>query len=100
MDADIILSTLNTSGKNLYQQVLGGLCNIGCLIIDEAGQATEPSILIPFQINPKKVVIVGDHKQLNPTTFSPNILRTKYNRSMFERFIENKWKYFLLNTQF
>ena len=40
------------------------------LIIDEAGQATEPTSLIPFAKNAEKVILAGDHKQLQATVFS------------------------------
>ena len=32
------------------------------LIIDEACQAIELSTLIPFELGPKRVILVGDHK--------------------------------------
>lgn len=46
------------------------------IIIDEAGQGTEPDILIPISIASKdgklysQVVLAGDPKQLGPTVIS------------------------------
>jgi senataxin len=42
------------------------------LIVDEACQSTEPSVMIPFVHCPKRVILVGDQKQLPATTFSGN----------------------------
>ena len=60
---------------------------IDYLIIDEACQATEPSCLIPFNLNPKKVILVGDQNQLPATTYADNALETNYARSFFERLL-------------
>lgn len=35
-------------------------------IIDEAGRATAPELLIPI-LRAKKVILIGDHNQLPPT---------------------------------
>ena len=42
------------------------------ILVDEAGQATEPTTLIPFQVANahSHVVLVGDHMQLAPTALS------------------------------
>lgn len=69
-NARIILSTLSSSGRTLIVKTYKD--RIGCLIIDEACQTTEPNVLIPFLHQPKKVVLVGDPKQLNPTVISRN----------------------------
>ena len=97
-ECDIVLSTLNTSGKPKYADFFEG--KVECLIIDEAGQATETSTLVPFQCNPQKVLLVGDHKQLPPTVMSKNANKTKFNRSLFERFIDLGYKPYLLDTQY
>jgi len=56
-NARIILSTLNSSGNDRFR----GLKNqIDYLIIDEACQAIELSTLIPFMLNPARVILVGD----------------------------------------
>ena len=39
--------------------------NFDCVIIDEAGKATPTEILVPICLG-KKVILVGDHKQLPP----------------------------------
>ena len=39
--------------------------NCDWVIVDDAGKATPPEILVPICLG-KKVVLVGDHKQLPP----------------------------------
>lgn len=39
--------------------------NFDWVIVDEAGKATPPEILVPICLG-RKVVLVGDHKQLPP----------------------------------
>lgn len=39
---------------------------IGTVIVDEAGQALEPSLLKVMHFNPKRFTLVGDHSQLSP----------------------------------
>lgn len=70
------------------------------LIIDEACQSTEPSTLIPFRLAPKRVILVGDQKQLPATTFSGNSEQTGYCRSMFERLLDSGFEKTMLTIQF
>ncbi len=46
------------------------------LIIDEASQSIEPMCLVPMKWNPQVEILVGDHRQLPATTFSPNASTT------------------------
>ena len=75
------------AGNDLYQECLTDVCVVGatCLgitnlssksdlrfdwvIIDEAGKATPPEILVPIGLG-KKIILVGDHKQLPPVVDS------------------------------
>ncbi len=66
------------------------------VIIDEAARATAPELLVPM-IRGKKIILVGDHRQLPPVVKNINKLRLseKYIRtadleqSLFEQLIEN-----------
>ena len=42
------------------------------ILVDEAGQATEPMTIIPFQFADAEthIVLIGDHMQLAPTVLS------------------------------
>ena len=74
--------------------------NFDYLIIDEACQCIEPSALIPLCHNVKKLIMVGDHMQLPATVFSEDAAKTLYNRSLFERLIDNKYPRFILTVQY
>ena len=70
------------------------------LIIDEACQCIEPSTLIPFQLGPKRVILVGDQNQLPATTFSDNSNRTNFCRSLFERLLRSGYDRTMLTIQY
>jgi len=63
--AQVVLCTCGSSGNGLYQKVFAK--NVQQVIIDECGMCKEPETLIPLlACDPKKVVLIGDHKQLQP----------------------------------
>ena len=84
--AKIIFTTLSGGGLPLLKET----CHekISYLIVDEACQSTEPACLVPFTWNPKRVILVGDHRQLPATTLSNNAIPTNFARSMFERLVD------------
>ncbi|CAE7588041.1 HELZ2 [Symbiodinium sp. CCMP2592] len=57
------------------------------VVLDEAGQAPEPEALCPMTLakNAKKIVMVGDPKQLRPIVTSPQAERMGLNISLLER---------------
>ena len=55
--------------------------------------------LIPFLQDPKRVILVGDPKQLPATLFSKNKEATRYERSLFERMNVNQ-KMHMLRVQY
>ena len=79
-EAEIILTTLASTGTDRISGLKG---KFNCLIVDEAGQCTEPNLMIAFQLNVPKVLLIGDPCQLPATTFSPDSNVTLYNRSLF-----------------
>ena len=82
-EADIIGATC----VGLAQKRIGlGQVTFDLAIIDEAGKALPAEILIPF-IRAKKVIMIGDHKQLPPTINSALCDASKVDfddRSLFE----------------
>jgi senataxin len=97
--ADVIFATLSVCGRP-------NMSKIGCidvLIVDEAGQSVEAEALIAIQHHPKRVILVGDTKQL-PATVSSSIAKEKgYNRSLMERFElqpSNSGRILMLTEQF
>ncbi|CAD7952654.1 unnamed protein product [Amoebophrya sp. A25] len=71
------------------------------VIVDEAGQCTEPDAYMPLSLNPRRarVVLCGDHKQLRPTVPSSEATGLRLNTSMLERLAsdrinrESTWKH-------
>ncbi|KAK4705650.1 hypothetical protein P7C70_g550, partial [Phenoliferia sp. Uapishka_3] len=95
-EADVVCSTLSGCGSG----VLDGM-KFETVIVDEAGQAVEPSVIIPFQFGCTSCVLVGDPKQLPPTVVSRAAQRAGYERSLFERIMDvNPGVVHLLSTQY
>eukprot|EP01102_Stenamoeba_stenopodia_P009390 TRINITY_DN2762_c0_g2_i2.p1 TRINITY_DN2762_c0_g2~~TRINITY_DN2762_c0_g2_i2.p1 ORF type:complete len:674 (+),score=125.24 TRINITY_DN2762_c0_g2_i2:114-2135(+) len=68
------------------------------VVIDEAAQLTEPCSLIPIIKASKRVILVGDHKQLGPVvTLSGSTM--KLDVSLFERIARN-FRIWLLDHQY
>ena len=93
----VICTTLSMAGIERLEISRG---TIDYLIVDEACQATEPSCLIPFNLDPKRVILVGDQNQLPATTYSDNALETKYARSLFERLLLAGYERSMLTIQY
>ena len=55
--AKIVCCTLCASGQNMMELIKD---SVDYLIIDEACQAVEPAALIPLELNPGRVILVGD----------------------------------------
>lgn len=94
-DAKIIFSTLSMTGNKKFE----GL-EFDYLIVDEACQSNELETLIALQLNPSKVVLVGDDKQLPPTVMSKNHAETRFSRSLFERLLHCNVDKIMLNEQY
>lgn len=57
LKSKIICTTLSMSGIEKFDIIKD---MVDYLIIDEACQCIEPSTLIPFELGPKRVIMVGD----------------------------------------
>lgn len=87
-----VICTTNTNAASPYLDKV----DFDLVLIDEAGQSTEPSCLVAIS-KAKKVILVGDHKQLPPTILSQDAKELSI--SLFERMIQNT-RFTLLNTQY
>lgn len=79
--SDVILTTNSSAGSISLSNI-----RFDIAIIDEASQATIPSVLIPIN-KAEKFVLIGDHKQLPPVIFNNNTGYLK--TSLFEELIIN-----------
>lgn len=70
------------------------------LIIDEAGQTTEPNTLIPLKYEFEKIILIGDHKQLPATVFSNENKKLGFDISLFERLMKNNIENYILTEQY
>jgi regulator of nonsense transcripts 1 len=70
------------------------------VIVDEATQAVEPTVLIPLIHYARKLVLVGDDKQLGPVVANKELEDVGYGRSMFERLIQLGVPKIMLDKQY
>lgn len=100
-DAKIVLCTLSTAASPyLSEAVTSTSRGFGTVVIDEAGQAVEPSTLIPLRYGCRNLILVGDPRQLPATVMSPVVQRFKYERSLFERLEKGGHPVHLLRVQY
>ncbi|CAI5734695.1 unnamed protein product [Hyaloperonospora brassicae] len=96
-NAQIVFCTLSGAGS-------AAMCEFAqdfdALVIDEAAQAVEASTLIPFKFRPRRVVLVGDHRQLPATVISKQLVSMGYDRSLQQRLVENNSPVLLLSQQY
>ncbi len=82
---DIILATCIVSHMKALSDI-----KIEQLIVDEAAMIKEPEVLVPIILcSPKKVVLIGDHKQLRCITKCKQASDFDFDRSLFERYHKN-----------
>ena len=78
--AQVILTTNSSAATRSLSNI-----QFDIAIIDEASQATIPSVLIPIN-KAKKFILIGDHKQLPPVIANNDCKYLK--KSLFEELIE------------
>ncbi len=79
-EADVVLTTNSSAGLEAVDYA-----SYDVAVIDEATQATVPSVLIPIN-RAKRFVLAGDHKQLPPTILSEKA--KELSKTLFEGLIE------------
>ncbi|MCG2827696.1 IGHMBP2 family helicase [Methanothermobacter sp. K4] len=92
-NSQVVLATNSSAALEYIDNV-----KFDVAIVDEASQATIPSILIPLSRAPR-FVLAGDHRQLPPTILNPDTSELEV--TLFEELIgsypENSW---MLNCQY
>ena len=92
-NSDVIISTNSSAALEEISNI-----RFDVAIIDEATQATIPSVLIPINKS-KKFILAGDHKQLPPTIISEKA--SELSETLFEKLIEKyEEKSSLLKVQY
>jgi predicted DNA helicase len=92
-DAEVVLCTNSSAALDLIKDF-----EFDSAVIDEATQATIPSVLIPI-CKAKKFILAGDHKQLPPTVLAEKarVLCETLFEKLIQRYPE---KSVLLNVQY
>ncbi|XP_059426335.1 helicase with zinc finger domain 2-like [Carassius carassius] len=91
---DVILCTCTAASHPALADAL----DFKQIIIDECAMATEPEAFIPLVAHkPEQIVLLGDHKQLQPVVHCDVVERLGMSKSLFERYTE---KALLLDTQY
>lgn len=99
--ANIICSTLSSSGKQQFQDfIIKTNSSYPLCIIDEACQATEPSLLIPLRYRCNKLILIGDPRQLPSTILSMTNTNAGLGMSLFERLEKCQHEVVMLTTQY
>jgi len=81
---DVILCTCSASAS---QRLTIG-ANVNQIIIDECGMCMEPECFVPLVsfTDANQVVLIGDHKQLQPIVFNDIAKNLGLEKSLFERY--------------
>eukprot|EP01060_Flectonema_neradi_P014203 TRINITY_DN20910_c0_g1_i1.p1 TRINITY_DN20910_c0_g1~~TRINITY_DN20910_c0_g1_i1.p1 ORF type:complete len:1937 (+),score=398.95 TRINITY_DN20910_c0_g1_i1:46-5811(+) len=82
-EATIVFATLNALGSNSVHDALKE--QVDMLIVDEAGQASDGDLFIGCNLSPKRLLLIGDHRQLPPTVMSPAAMKGGMAESSLER---------------
>ncbi|XP_062505134.1 helicase with zinc finger domain 2-like isoform X2 [Corticium candelabrum] len=91
--ADIVLCTCMQAGNFTMRS----FASVYQCIVDEAGQCTEPETLVAIaRPDLKKIVLIGDHKQLQPVVVDP-LVKKQLCTSLFERLASRA---FMLKEQY
>ena len=98
-DYDIILATCNEcSGRRLSD--IKDAKRVAQVIVDECGMALEPETMAAISLS-DHVVLIGDHKQLQPVVKCVSARENGLRTSLFQRYAENyKEKMITLTVQY
>jgi senataxin len=101
LEADVVGATLSGSGKKQFlDMALQNDVTFETAIVDEAAQATEPSCLIPLRLGCRRLVLVGDPRQLPATVLSKSAAQAGLGRSLFERLERADHEVVMLTIQY
>lgn len=93
----LIFSTLSAAGSQIIEN---SNVTFDTVVIDEAGQSTEISNLIPLMHGCQRLILIGDPNQLPATVFSQRSLEHNYDQSLFERLMKAGYPVTVLRTQY
>jgi hypothetical protein len=95
--ARVIFMTLAACGRAFVRETLPRL---DTLLVDEAGQASEPELLLALRLGARRAMLVGDPRQLPSTVFSAAAHECGYGVSTMERLMAAGGEALLLDEQY
>eukprot|EP00927_Polykrikos_kofoidii_P039633 TRINITY_DN33980_c0_g1_i1.p1 TRINITY_DN33980_c0_g1~~TRINITY_DN33980_c0_g1_i1.p1 ORF type:complete len:934 (-),score=212.75 TRINITY_DN33980_c0_g1_i1:82-2883(-) len=96
-DARIVCATLSICGS---KDIVGFPFEFDTVVVDEASQGVEVSMLIPLRLGCKRLIMVGDPQQLPATCFSSVAVAHHYDQSLFQRLQLSQHRVNMLQTQY
>lgn len=94
-NAEVVVSTCDTSGNVVLRDL-----RFKTILIDEASQAVEPETMVPIVHGAERVIIVGDHRQLDPVVLSRRCRNHGYMKTLMDRLIDLDFSPVILDTQY
>jgi len=94
-NAQVICCTCIGSGGDILDSM-----TFDRVLVDEATQATEPAVLVPFMRGCRQLVLVGDHCQLPPTVLSTRAEEEGHGVPLFSRMVACGVPPYMLDTQY
>eukprot|EP00923_Selenidium_pygospionis_P019623 GHVN01034259.1.p1 GENE.GHVN01034259.1~~GHVN01034259.1.p1 ORF type:complete len:906 (+),score=132.48 GHVN01034259.1:358-2718(+) len=96
-EAYIVCATLSVCGSRDMTSFSGVFDTV---VIDEASQGVEMATLIPLRLGCRRLVLVGDPRQLPATVFSKVAIEQNYDQSLFQRLERASHKVNMLTIQY
>lgn len=91
LSADVVCATCIGCGNEMFASSKDGKLQFCLILVDEASQTLEPSVLIPLLFSCRyhgKLVMIGDQKQLRPMIASPEARKYGFDETLFDRLID------------
>ena len=96
--AQIVFSTTCSSANRLLRN---NFMEIDVLVVDEAAQLFEPELLVPLQLYPSNLIMIGDPRQLPATIFSSRVQSAGLGISAMQRLMDSfSYPFDLLQIQY
>ncbi|EPR58194.1 RNA-directed RNA polymerase [Toxoplasma gondii ME49] len=96
-ESRIVCATLSVSG---CRDIAAATEAFDTVVIDEASQGVEMSTLIPLRLGCRRLILVGDPRQLPATIFSRVAIQHRYDQSLFQRLEAAGHKVNMLSVQY
>lgn len=96
-EAKVVCATLSVTGAKDLVTFGSGFDTV---VVDEASQGVEMSTIIPLKLSCRRLVLVGDPRQLPATVFSKVALDMKYDQSLFQRLERANHQIKMLSVQY